>query len=466
MAKPRCHFYEFGSFRVDAVKGLLLRDSELVSLTPKAFDILLALVENHGEVLTKDELMKVVWPDVVVEENNLARNISTLRKALGEHPQDSQYVATIPGRGYRFVAQVRESGDGRADPFVSGCIQNALPHSETAQLSAAPATESLIRKLLRRGAWRVAIAGAFLVVVTGLILLYAMNRSNSHSAVPFQKTEITAISRTGNALIGVLAISPDGRHIAYGLTEAARQSLWLRNVATTSIQQVVPPAEVRYYGLTFSRDGDHLYFVRSEKDGPVRMLYRMPALGGVATRLLTELDWIPSFSPDGARIAFVRTSRSLSKSALMIANSDGSGAYQLAVRALSERFVFPAWAPDGKVIVCVAGNTEVSGANQYLVEVRVADGAERTITAQRWRGIGCPIWLSDGRGLLVVGHDKSGSAQGIWFLSWPSGEARRIISDPDIHGIMSLTADSGALVIRREIPGLLARRQMGVLHLD
>ena len=82
MSTPRCHFYEFGPFHVDAVKGLLLRDGELVSLTPKAFDILLVLVENHGEVLTKDELMRAVWPDTVVEENNLARNISTLRKAL------------------------------------------------------------------------------------------------------------------------------------------------------------------------------------------------------------------------------------------------------------------------------------------------------------------------------------------------------------------------------------------------
>ncbi len=441
MIQSTQHVYEFGPFRVDSLKRLLLRDGQPVPLTPKAFDILLVFVEHHGEALSKDELMRAVWPDTAVEENNLTRNISSLRKALGEKPNQHQYIVTIPGRGYRFVADGKESGIGRDDSVSPELIESgAGAVEETGERN-----KSFARKLLSHVARRKAIAGAFLVVVTGLVLLYALSRSNSRSAVPFQKTEITAITRTGNA--NGLAISPDGHYIAYGLTEAGRQSLWLRNVATASVQQIVPPAEVHYYGLTFSRNGDHLYFVRSEKDSPFRLLYRMPALGGAPTRLLTDLDWAPGFSPDGARIAFVRSSRSLGKSALMIANADGSGAYQLAVRALSEMFIgFTAWAPDGKAIVVVAGNREVSGANQYLVEVRVADGAERTITAQRWRGLGFPTWLPDGSGLLMVGHDKSGGAEGIWHLSWPSGEARRITSDPEIYGGLSLTADSGTLV--------------------
>src|SRR5918911_127914 len=99
-------FYEFGPFRIDAAKRLLLREGEALALTPKAFDTLLALVERAGQLVTKDELMSRLWPDTFVEEGSLTRNISALRKALGEHPREHRYIVTVPGQGYRFVARV------------------------------------------------------------------------------------------------------------------------------------------------------------------------------------------------------------------------------------------------------------------------------------------------------------------------------------------------------------------------
>lgn len=105
---PQAHIYEFGDFRVDAAKRLLLgRDGQAVSLTPKVFDTLLYLVEHGEAVLGKDELLQAVWPDTVVEENNLNQNISALRRVLGETPTEHRYIVTVPGRGYRFVAEVR-----------------------------------------------------------------------------------------------------------------------------------------------------------------------------------------------------------------------------------------------------------------------------------------------------------------------------------------------------------------------
>jgi DNA-binding winged helix-turn-helix (wHTH) protein/TolB-like protein/Flp pilus assembly protein TadD len=103
--------YEFGPFRVDKTKRRLLRDGEIVPLTPKAFDTLLVLIEHAGQLVEKDELMERVWPGVVVEENNLTQNISALRKALGEKREEPQYILTAPGAGYRFIAHVRESND-------------------------------------------------------------------------------------------------------------------------------------------------------------------------------------------------------------------------------------------------------------------------------------------------------------------------------------------------------------------
>lgn len=100
--------YEFGPFRVDARERQLLRDGEVVSITPKVFDILLVLVENPGHLLSKAEIMKVVWPDTSVEEGNLTRNISTLRNVLSEASPTTQYIETVPWRGYRFVASVKQ----------------------------------------------------------------------------------------------------------------------------------------------------------------------------------------------------------------------------------------------------------------------------------------------------------------------------------------------------------------------
>ena len=101
------HLYEFGSFTLDTAQHLLSRQGEPVPLTPKTFDMLLLLVENRGRMLTKDEIMKALWPNSFVEESNLTQQISMIRKALGETASEHRYIVTVPGRGYRFAAEVK-----------------------------------------------------------------------------------------------------------------------------------------------------------------------------------------------------------------------------------------------------------------------------------------------------------------------------------------------------------------------
>src|SRR5262249_895386 len=109
------HVYEFGDFRLDTAKRLLRRlDGTTVPLTPRVFETLLYMVEHHGIVLDKERLMEAVWPDSIVEENNLSQNISTLRRIFGETPGSHSYIVTVPGRGYRFVADVSEQTDNGA----------------------------------------------------------------------------------------------------------------------------------------------------------------------------------------------------------------------------------------------------------------------------------------------------------------------------------------------------------------
>src|SRR5260221_10572305 len=116
-------FYNFGPFQVDVARRTLLRDGQPAQLSPKVFDTLLELIARAGEVIAKEDLLAAVWPDATVEENSLARNISSLRKALGESASDHQYVVTVPGRGYSFVAAVRQS---EAPPELESVVQPAV----------------------------------------------------------------------------------------------------------------------------------------------------------------------------------------------------------------------------------------------------------------------------------------------------------------------------------------------------
>ena len=122
MSEAQPHTYDFGDFRIDTGKRLLLRAGDHVPLTPKVFDTLLLLVAHQGQVLDKQELMSAIWPDTAVEENNLNQNISTLRRIFGETRGENRYIATIPGRGYCFTAEVRtfKSPPRRRSPPISG----------------------------------------------------------------------------------------------------------------------------------------------------------------------------------------------------------------------------------------------------------------------------------------------------------------------------------------------------------
>jgi eukaryotic-like serine/threonine-protein kinase len=111
MSSEQRRLYEFGPFLLDPGQRRLSKDRTLIQVAPKGMDILIFLVEHKGEVVTKDDLIQSVWPNTFVEEANLSQNVFLLRKALGEKAQENRYIATVPGRGYRFVASVRETAE-------------------------------------------------------------------------------------------------------------------------------------------------------------------------------------------------------------------------------------------------------------------------------------------------------------------------------------------------------------------
>jgi DNA-binding winged helix-turn-helix (wHTH) protein/TolB-like protein/Flp pilus assembly protein TadD len=189
------HFYEFGSFRLDATQRLLLREGAVVPLTLKAFDLLITLVESDGQVLTKDELMHRVWPDSFVEEANLSHHIHKLREALGEREQGDKYIETLARRGYRFVAKVSEVRDEGvelvlqehsvarvvveesesddhtvgAEPFVEAPGRAAIPEQATKR-----------KKQLLPRVWASAAVGLLVLMAAGYFL---WTRHNASSAI-------------------------------------------------------------------------------------------------------------------------------------------------------------------------------------------------------------------------------------------------------------------------------------------
>jgi DNA-binding winged helix-turn-helix (wHTH) protein/TolB-like protein len=166
------HFYDFGPFRVDESERLLLHGAEVVPLTPKAFEMLLVLIESSGHVLTKEELMKRVWPDSFVEEANLSHNIYKLREALGEGGNGEKYIETLPRRGYRFVAKVTEVHDGGTDLIVEEHSRaHIVVEEDDASERVIDTRPSPVRALLSRsGARRFSIPRPDLVVV-GIVLI-------------------------------------------------------------------------------------------------------------------------------------------------------------------------------------------------------------------------------------------------------------------------------------------------------
>jgi TolB-like protein/DNA-binding winged helix-turn-helix (wHTH) protein len=163
------HIYEFGPFRLIPEERQLLRDNQSVPLTPKSFDLLVVLVENSGHLIEKAELMKRIWPDSFVEEANLSVNVSALRRSLGEGPNEHQYVETVPRRGYRFVADVKELRNERMESASGELSEADIGNRPIADKVRQPAS-ALVSPTSHSGVY----SRRWLIVLVGLMLVSAV----------------------------------------------------------------------------------------------------------------------------------------------------------------------------------------------------------------------------------------------------------------------------------------------------
>ncbi|HEV3306332.1 MAG TPA: DUF1990 family protein [Candidatus Sulfotelmatobacter sp.] len=304
----------------------------------------------------------------------------------------------------------------------------------------------------RRNIW--VGAATFAILTAGIA--WVVYRYIATKTTPFQRIEITQVTTTGR--VTTAAISPDGKYVAYALGEIgpegvygrqAQESLRVHQVAGGDVQ-VATPADVSYFALTYSRDGDFLYAVKSEgKDTGLRSLYKIPVLGGAATRIASDVDSKVALSPDGNKLAFVRHSQANGQTALVLENEDGSGEKELVVRRWPNALDYVGWSPNAKAIAAVTFNDESGVMYATPAEISIDGGLERPLTDKRWASIRDLAWVSDGRGLILNATEQTGGVLQVAYLSYTNGDVRRITSDPNDYIGVSLTADSRILATKR-----------------
>lgn len=417
---PQAGTYEFGPYRISVAERVLRRRDQIVPLTPKCFDTLLVLAEHGGEVVDKESLIRAVWPDSFVEEGNLAQNVFTLRKALGETPDGEQYIQTIPKRGYRLVTIPKPEGV----PIVG-------PPQAIASL--VDAKTGGIRRLSRT----IAAAAAITFVLIG-----AGRAWWSFGKLPadIQVTPLPVANTLAYAVI-----SPDGRRIAYVEKDAERQSVWIRQTSALGAgKRVAGPLDGHIWGVSYSPHGDYLYYVFEDRIHPVSgTLYRIPSEGGEARGLMTGISAAPSFSPDGSHIVF-KQYRSNDRGYLLMATAMGTEAKIIATSQASYAFYNYQWAADGKSIYYVEGNRTPGGSAWSVLELPAANGPPSVVLAPQTKPLRSANWLSRSEILALSPDEDSGISQ-IWHFRVGS-PSRRLTNGTTDYSIFSVTADARTIL--------------------
>lgn len=256
----------------------------------------------------------------------------------------------------------------------------------------------------------------------------------------FSEVRLSRLTNSGNVIDAT--ISPDGKYIVYVLADRSGQSLYIRQVSTANDIEVIPPARVGFFGVAFSPDGSEVYYaLKTNLDAGA--LYRIPVLGGTPVKVLDRIDGPVSFSPDGKQFVLVRGSYpNQGESALVIANLDGSGERNLAVKKSPQRFAplfftGPSWSPDGEII---ASSVATIGGRSKVFGFSVEDGSERELSPESWLFSSRVQWLPDMSGLLVVAGDSVVNGM-LWAISYPDGQVRRITNDLNTYRAIGLTQD-------------------------
>jgi Tol biopolymer transport system component/DNA-binding winged helix-turn-helix (wHTH) protein len=409
--RNRLEIYEFGPFRLEPAEHKLLRGGEVISLTPKVFDMLVMLVRKNGHLLEKDELIRSLWPDSFVEEGNLSNNVFVLRRALGN---DHEYIETVPRRGYRFVGAVRQL------PGAEKPLSELREFGSTGlgdRGTAGPVTV-VVPPVVRRPKYGVSVIAGIGLVIPVIVVAWYLSR-------PLPPPRITAY----------IQITHDGHDKVIGGTDGSR--IYYMQWSPNAIMQIgvnggeTAPVPIPLPGtlnrlVDISPDGSNALISTNEAGHETPPMWVAPILGGAATRLGDGLG--EQFSPDGASVIY-----STLKGDIFMVRIDGTDNRKLAsVGSLAAWF---RWSPDGKAI-----RFDKDG---KLWEMS-SDGAGLHPLLPNWHKQGIQSsghWTQDGNLYLFNLGNPSGLGSEIWALEeghrpfWRrSSEPVRLTTGPLVWG--------------------------------
>ncbi len=419
--------YRFGDFVFDATDNTLRNGDKILPLTPKSVDLLRVFIANQGKLLSKAELMNILWRDSFVEESNLAVTIRHLRKALADDARHPLYIETVARQGYRFIADVK-----RNLPEVREPVKRSDSSPRTYLIP-------------------VAAAAALLITTISLGALYVRNGTSRSAPIleaPFAAQRLSTSGRVESA-----AISRDGERVVYTVRSGAGESVWLREVASANNVEIIPASGEDYYNLDFSPDGNTLYFTRGPRIiGDRADLFSVSIFGGVPQKLVSSTrGWI-SVSPDGERLSFVRCpDRAKENCSLWTANSeDGKNEKMVASRPRPLRITDHEFAPDGKSIVFASGQSENSASEFGLITLDLETGVEREVTPEKFFNIRSLEILPENDGILLTGSRGATRNYRVWKIDYTSGSSHPLTKDSVSYSTISLD-DGGTRLITTQV---------------
>ena len=432
--------FSFGPFELDAASGELRKAGHLIKLQPQAIRVLTLLAQQSGRVVTREEIRASLWSDDTFVDFDRSINfcINQIRSALGDNAEKPRLIETLPRRGYRFLVPVTVVLS-RENPstIASTSSTDAASHRPSGRSTTDAAAHSGLqvvpsvsgRTTLSPRLW-LALAAA--VLVAGLAVGYGIYRWLNVDNMSVRDLRMSELTHSGD-LTGV-AISPDGRYVAYAKLTSDKQSLWLRQIAAQTDVQILTPGP-GFHGLTFSPDGNFIYFVRSDESTEYfKYLYSVPSIGGTVKKLFTDVDSPVSFSPDGRHFVFEHCVEGRDDIEVRIAATEGGEDRVLATLHNASSFLFqpgPAWSPDGRSIAIPI--LSVGSQQRWTLNVvSASDGSVRELFS-RAHAMGRPVWWRNDS-LLVPFYEEEENRGQLWTVSYPDGKLLRFTNDLTSYG--------------------------------
>ncbi len=392
--------YAFGPFVVDPVKRRLWREGRLVPISSKTFDVLVMLLEHRNHIVSKDELLNRVWPNTSVNENNLTRQISSVRRALGQRPDQHDYVVTIPGQGYRFVATVQELA---AIPAMDLDDSRAGAHPYDDAF-----TDSSSRSTKRSRSLALVAAGCGLLAAGMAVALLRRPAETD----PGPRRTLQRITYDEAALPRDASWAPDSQWMVYASDRAGNADLWKQHLGDPDPTRLTT-SEANESQPQWSPDGKSIVF-RSERDGGG--LYVIPSSGGVE-RIVSSFGYEPRWSPDGTRILFKRSVVLPDSPTIYVVGLDGKPPLPVRPDVLGLfSSLTAAWHPDGQRI-SIWGTVRKGEVRFLNVPLDTGGATSPEISARVQHDLagveaGRFVWARSRRYIYFEG--RAGDTQNVW----------------------------------------------------